>query len=150
MLRGCIGTFEPKSLAINLPTYTLISAFKDSRFPPIKSEEVNLLKCSVSLLHSFEEAKNAYDWEVGKHGMQIEFKVAEKEYHSTYLPEVAKEQNWNQQKTIKSLIKKAGYSGEQTEELINSIKIKRYQSQKCSAEVKEYIEFMNSNHNFFT
>lgn len=29
---------------------------------------------SLSMLHSFEERASALDWEVGKHGIEIEFK----------------------------------------------------------------------------
>ena len=42
-LRGCIGTFEAAPLATSLPNFTLSSAFKDPRFPPISLEEVESL-----------------------------------------------------------------------------------------------------------
>jgi AMMECR1 domain-containing protein len=37
---------------------------KDSRFEPIKKDELTKLYCSVSLLTNFEEAKDYLDWEV--------------------------------------------------------------------------------------
>lgn len=40
------------------------SAFKDSRFNAVSSEEIPKLHCSVSLLTDFEEAKHCLDWEV--------------------------------------------------------------------------------------
>lgn len=48
---------------------------------------------SVSILRHFEEGNNYLDWEVGKHGIRIEF-YSEKGYKqsATYLPEVALEQ----------------------------------------------------------
>jgi len=50
------------------------------------------------------------DWEVGKHGIEIEFTGEGGRIHrGTYLPHVASEQDWNQRETIDSLLKKAGY-----------------------------------------
>ena len=72
-LRGCIGTFSSESIEKNLPRYALISAFQDTRFDPISKDELKDLSCAVSLLTNFENAKNAFDWEIGKHGIQIEF-----------------------------------------------------------------------------
>ena len=34
-LRGCIGTFAPNPLSKILGKYAMISAFQDSRFPPV-------------------------------------------------------------------------------------------------------------------
>ncbi|MGH0126622.1 UNVERIFIED_CONTAM: hypothetical protein FKN15_016534 [Acipenser sinensis] len=92
-LRGCIGTFSAMSLHSGLREYTLTSALKDSRFPPMTREELPKLFCSVSLLTNFEDAADYLDWEVGEHGIRIEF-VNEKgmKRTATYLPEVAKEQ----------------------------------------------------------
>ncbi|GAB1301522.1 AMMECR1-like protein [Apodemus speciosus] len=92
-LRGCIGTFSAMNLHSGLREYTLTSALKDSRFPPLTREELPKLFCSVSLLTNFEDASDYLDWEVGVHGIRIEF-INEKgiKRTATYLPEVAKEQ----------------------------------------------------------
>ena len=68
------------------------------------------MSCSVSLLTNFEEAKHALDWEVGKHGIEIEFEHKKKSYGSTFLPEVAKEEGWDQKTTLQYLIRKSGNS----------------------------------------
>ena len=75
-LRGCIGTFYPDDLKKNLENFGLSAAFKDSRFPPIKKEEIENLNCGISLLINFEDANDCYDWEVGKHGIQIYFELS--------------------------------------------------------------------------
>ncbi|XP_044538818.1 AMME syndrome candidate gene 1 protein [Gracilinanus agilis] len=92
-LRGCIGTFSAMNLHSGLREYTLTSALKDSRFPPMTREELPRLTCSVSLLTNFEDVCDYLDWEVGIHGIRIEF-INEKgsKRTATYLPEVAKEQ----------------------------------------------------------
>ncbi|XP_006525907.1 AMMECR1-like protein isoform X5 [Mus musculus] len=63
-LRGCIGTFSAMNLHSGLREYTLTSALKDSRFPPLTREELPKLFCSVSLLTNFEDASDYLDWEV--------------------------------------------------------------------------------------
>ena len=72
-LRGCIGSFKPKPLGQQLQSYSLVAALKDSRFSPIKKEELQILSCEVSLLSHFENIEDIYDWEVGTHGVEIEF-----------------------------------------------------------------------------
>ena len=51
------------------------------------------MECSVSVLHSFEPAKDVMDWDVGSHGISISFVHNKKRYHSTYLPYVAQQQS---------------------------------------------------------
>ena len=85
------------------------SAFRDDRFGPVALEEVPKLEVEVYLLHSFEHAKNALDWEVGKHGIMIDFEVDDESYGATFLPEVAEEEGWDQLTTLKYLVHKAGY-----------------------------------------
>ena len=92
-LRGCIGTFSPLPLHSGLQEYALTSALKDSRFSPISPDEFPRLTCAVSLLVGFEPAHDWRDWEIGVHGIRIEF-VNERGHHrsATYLPEIAEEQ----------------------------------------------------------
>lgn len=53
--------------------YSLISALQDDRFDPISRSELPELQVGVSLLVNFTEIKNPLEWEVGKHGIEIEF-----------------------------------------------------------------------------
>lgn len=78
-----------------LREYAITSALKDSRFPPITRDEVPRLTVSVSILQNFEEAEHFLDWELGIHGIRIEF-INEKGTRrtATYLPEVATEQGY--------------------------------------------------------
>uniref|UniRef100_A0A5F9DJT2 AMMECR1 like n=1 Tax=Oryctolagus cuniculus TaxID=9986 RepID=A0A5F9DJT2_RABIT len=125
-LRGCIGTFSAMNLHSGLREYTLTSALKDSRFPPLTREELPKLFCSVSLLTNFEDASDYLDWEVGVHGIRIEF-INEKgvKRTATYLPEVAKEQDWDQIQTIDSLLRKGGFKAPITSEFRKTIKLTR-------------------------
>ncbi|GFE54641.1 DUF51 family protein, putative [Babesia ovis] len=131
-LRGCIGTLSPvpisqlgtdKAFVIWISTgyYAKSSAFDDIRFEPISAGELPLLVCKVSLLHSYENAKDPLDWEIGKHGIIVEF-VKDRKYSATYLPEVALEHNMTKETAIKELVKKAGYRRPINSDLWASIK----------------------------
>uniref|UniRef100_UPI00358E3FAA nuclear protein AMMECR1-like isoform X3 n=1 Tax=Myxine glutinosa TaxID=7769 RepID=UPI00358E3FAA len=139
-LRGCIGTFSAMNLHSGLREYTLTSALKDSRFPAMTRDELPRLSCSVSLLTNFEDAGDFLDWEVGVHGIRIEF-INEKgsKRTATYLPEVAKEQGWDQIQTIDSLLRKGGYKAPITCEFRKSIKLTRYRSEKVTVSYSEYL-----------
>ena len=137
-LRGCIGTFTKGKLEKKLPEYALISAFEDERFDPIEKKEIKKLNCEVSLLVEFEKAKDAMDWIVGTHGIDIEFEDNKgTDYSATFLPEVAEEEGWDQRTTLKYLIKKAGYKGS-LDKIISNIKLTRYQSIKNTISYVEY------------
>ena len=136
-LRGCIGTFSNSELEKNLYNYALISAFQDDRFPPINIKELKNLNCEVSLLVNFEDTQNPFDWEIGKHGIDIDFTVNGRNYSATFLPEVAEDENWDKKTTLIYLIDKAGYNGK-LENILDKIKLRKYQSIKCTISYEEY------------
>ena len=88
-LRGCIGTFAPQKLSKILGKYALISSLTDDRFSPVSQREVPELQAGLSLLVNFTDIKDPLGWEVGKHGIEIDFTVHGREYSGTFLPEVA-------------------------------------------------------------
>ncbi|KAK9536245.1 hypothetical protein VZT92_006046 [Zoarces viviparus] len=146
-LRGCIGTFSAMNLHSGLREYTLTSALKDSRFPPMTRDELARLFCSVSLLTNFEDVGDYLDWEVGVHGIRIEF-FNEKgsKRTATYLPEVAKEQGWDHIQTIDSLLRKGGYKAPITNDFRKTIKLTRYRSEKMTMGYAEYIAHRQHHH----
>ena len=138
-LRGCIGTFEESKLEKQLGKYALISAFEDDRFEePINKSELKNLNCEVSLLIKFEKVENVMDWEVGTHGIDIEFEDNKgNSFSSTFLPEVASDEGWDQRTTLKYLVQKAGYMGT-LDKIIKNIKLTRYQSLKKTISYTQY------------
>mmetsp|Transcript_43879 Transcript_43879/g.105886 ORF Transcript_43879/g.105886 Transcript_43879/m.105886 type:complete len:232 (+) Transcript_43879:114-809(+) len=138
-LRGCIGTLSPKRLDSSVGEYALTSALMDRRFHPIKQSEIRSLRVGVSLLVDYEVCRDVYDWIVGVHGILIKFQVGRNQYSATYLPEVAKEQRWNQDSAVRSLIQKAGYNGEVSKELLRSIGCTRYKSSKYKVSFDEFV-----------
>ena len=137
-LRGCIGTFQSGKLEKKLREYALLAAFDDDRFDPINKSEVKNLNCGISLLDKFEKAKNVMDWEVGIHGIDIDFEDEKgNDYSATFLPEVAEEEGWDQRTTLKYLVRKAGYNGS-LDKVLSGIKVTRYQSIKKTISYNEY------------
>jgi AMME syndrome candidate gene 1 protein len=140
-LRGCIGTLSPKPLASSIGEYAVISAMRDRRFAPVSWKELPQLRVAVSLLVNYEECENCHDWSVGVHGIMIRWSGDRGvEFSATYLPEVAKEQGWDQEAAVTSLIRKAGYDSEITDELLREIQCTRYQSSKHQLTYDEYVE----------
>ncbi|CAB3375940.1 Hypothetical predicted protein [Cloeon dipterum] len=139
-LRGCIGTFDAMNLHSGLREYSITSAIKDSRFNPISKDELPRLHVSVSILRHFEDGNDFMDWEIGVHGIRIEFLNDHGSRRTaTFLPEVAPEQGWDHIQTIDSLLRKGGYKGPVTPELRRSIRLTRYQSEKVSVSYQEYL-----------
>ncbi|WOL06306.1 hypothetical protein Cni_G15038 [Canna indica] len=139
-LRGCIGTLEARCIINGFRDYALTSALRDRRFPPIQAKELPYLECTVSILTDYEPAANYLDWEVGKHGLIIEF--TDPDYNTrrsaTYLPEVAAHEGWTKTETIDSLMRKAGYNGSISESLRNRLRIRRYQSSLYTMQYRDY------------
>ena len=133
-LRGCIGCFRAAPLHEQLQRYAIAAAFEDSRFSAIRESELGGLKCTVSLLHSFEDARSWNDWTIGVHGIEIEFN---RKYRGTFLPSVASEQGWDHLKTLQRLVLKAGYTDPVTEELLRNMCVRRYQESSASIAFKD-------------
>ena len=140
-LRGCIGTFSPMDLAEGLREYALTSALNDSRFSPISRDEYPSLHCAVSILTQFEPCLSFTDWQVGLHGIRIEFLNERGSRRSaTYLPEVAHEQGWNHTQTLDSLLRKGGYRATITADMRKSVQVTRYRSEKLILHYNDYIQ----------
>lgn len=139
-LRGCIGTFNDMHLHQGLREYAITSALKDTRFNPVSREELPRLHVSVSILCHFEDAVDCMDWDIGTHGIRIEF-LNERgvKKTATYLPEVPSEQGWDKIATIDSLLRKGGFKGAVTPEVRRGIRLVRYQSEKMTMGYQDYL-----------
>ncbi|KAM0934516.1 putative AMMECR1 domain-containing protein [Dioscorea sansibarensis] len=145
-LRGCIGTLEARDIITGFRDYALTSALRDRRFPPIQAKEIPYLECTVSVLADYESGLHYLDWEVGKHGLIIEF--TDPDYNArrsaTYLPEVAAHEGWTKMEAIDSLMRKAGYNGLITESLRKRVRLTRYQSTLYTMHYGEYVAFVKN------
>ncbi|CAL9044658.1 uncharacterized protein At2g38710 [Musa acuminata AAA Group] len=143
-LRGCIGTLEARCIVNGFRDYALTSALRDRRFPPIQAKELPYLECTVSILTDYEPALNYLDWEIGKHGLIIEF--TDPDYNTrrsaTYLPEVAAHEGWTKTEAIDSLMRKAGFNGVISESLRNRLRATRYQSTLYTMHYRDYASYV--------
>lgn len=115
-LRGCIGTFASHPLNKGIPKYALIAAMEDPRFSPVQLKELKHLSVDVSLLCGFKtiykktenKAEDLYNWEVGVHGVEIKYKspIGGTLCSATFLPNVAEEQGWDKETTLRYLVGK--------------------------------------------
>lgn len=145
-LRGCIGTLEARCLINGFKDYALTSALKDRRFPPIQPKELPYLECTVSILTNYETANHYLDWEVGVHGIIIEFidPTENTRRSATYLPEVAAHEGWTKTEAIDSLMRKSGYNGTITESLRKRIQLTRYQSTLFTMHYSDYVAYVKT------
>ena len=141
-LRGCIGNFSDLPLYDGLKEYAVVAGSRDPRFPRINQTELPSLKCGVSLLHSFEPAKDVMDWTPGKHGIRLSVDGNS----STFLPEVATEQGWDKLTTLKYLARKGGFRGDYDQAAQARSSLQRYQSSKIEASWDEYQNFLKTLH----
>lgn len=142
-LRGCIGTLEARCVVSGFKDYALTSALRDRRFPPIQAKEIPFLEVTVSLLTSYETAGSYLDWEVGKHGMILEFTDPHNiRRTATYLPEVAVQEGWTKKEAVESLMRKSGYMGPINDALRRKLRVTRYQSSLFTMSYAMYEEYV--------
>lgn len=110
---------------------------EDDRFAPISLSEVHQLAVGLSLLTNFTDIDDPFDWEVGKHGIEIEITFKGKHYSATFLPEVAEEEGWDQATTLEYLLEKAEWPYE-NQKAIPMIKAKTYESLKYKLDYADY------------
>lgn len=106
-LRGCIGTVEPsKPLYQAVADMTLASAFNDTRFTPIKKQELQDITIEISVLTKPRPISSYKDIVLNKHGIILSHAGSS----ALFLPKVPQEHGFNLTQTLTELSKKAGLS----------------------------------------
>ena len=104
-LRGCIGEIQP-----HRPVYQAVieraidAAVHDSRFSPVKAQDVSNLVIEISALTPPHPVDSYRDIVLGKHGIVLTKGRA----GAVFLPQVAPEQHWTLEDTLNNLSTKAG------------------------------------------
>lgn len=137
-LRGCIGTLSAIT-PDEIGTYAWIAAKEDQRFSPVELKEMPRLRGTLTILHSFEIAKHPLDWELGVHGLAADFNVKGDGYWGVFLPEVMLKFK-SKERCIIELIRKAEYFGPITTDLINSVRLTKFQGKPVSLSFDEYVQ----------
>ncbi len=103
-LRGCVGQVEnPGPLADVVARSAISAALHDSRFPPIKAEEIGSLEIEISVL-SVPERILPDAIVAGLHGLL----VVGGSCRGLLLPQVATERKWDGRRLLEETCVKAG------------------------------------------
>jgi MEMO1 family protein len=104
-LRGCIGQIVPRMpLGEAVAAMAQEAAFRDPRFTPVRSDELDDLKIEISVLTPLKKIDSADEIEVGKHGIVI----VRNGSMGLLLPQVATEYNWDRSEFLDHCCLKAG------------------------------------------
>jgi len=104
-LRGCIGYILPREpLYVAVQENAVNAACRDSRFPRVKPEELDDIQIEISALSPPRAVESYEDIQIGTHGILLRKGGAQ----AVFLPQVAPEQGWGLQETLRQLSLKAG------------------------------------------
>jgi hypothetical protein len=105
-LRGCIGTIEPvDSVYETVAKRAASAALEDSRFPhTVSVAELPFVTIEISVLTPPVPIKGPDEIVIGKHGIILGVGWNQ----ATFLPQVAPEQGWDRETTLRHLARKAG------------------------------------------
>lgn len=106
-LRGCIGNIiSDRPLVETIREMSAAAAFRDPRFMPLSSNELDLISIEISVLTPLKKVDNIESIKIGRDGLYVR-----KGFHSgLLLPQVATEQGWNKETFIEHTFLKAGLS----------------------------------------
>jgi len=103
-LRGCIGVIEPReTLRESIIHCAQSAAFRDPRFPPLRSEELPGLEIEISILSELFPIA-LHEIQIGKHGLLI----ATENHRGLLLPQVATEHKLSREEFLEDTCHKAG------------------------------------------
>lgn len=108
-LRGCIGYVEAiKPLAEAVEHSAASAAVADPRFPPVRPDELPLLRVEVSVLSRLRPMADPAEIQVGIHGLF----VSHAGRHGLLLPQVATDFGWDRETFLRQTCLKAGLPGD--------------------------------------
>lgn len=104
-LRGCIGEIFPRrALYKAVMAHAINAGLNDRRFPRVRATELAELEIEISMLTPPAPVASYDDIIIGTHGVVIE----KNGRTAVFLPQVAPEQGWGLDETLRHLSKKAG------------------------------------------
>lgn len=106
-LRGCIGTIQPvEPLCRSVRNNAIAAAARDRRFTPVRPDELAGLEVEITVLSPLEPVADPGEIRIGTHGVYLRARGTS----SVFLPQVATEQGWDLDTTLRQLARKAGLS----------------------------------------
>jgi AmmeMemoRadiSam system protein A len=108
-LRGCIGyIITQKTLFETVCEAAKQAAFRDPRFLPLTSEELEQVRIEISVLSQPQKINEYNEIVIGKHGLILNNDVI----HAVLLPQVAVTNNFTREQFLSALCEKGGLSPE--------------------------------------
>ncbi len=109
-LQGCIGRIVAREpLFATVQRMTKSAAFEDTRFSPLKENELDNIVIDISVLTPPRRVYSYEDIEIGKHGVILKKFLPNRGYvSSVFLPQVPPSFGWSLEKTLEQLSIKAG------------------------------------------
>lgn len=97
-LRGCIGTFAPRTTIEQTVQEMSLAALRDPRFSshPVMLEELPDLQIEISVLSVPQPTDDPMSMRVGHHGIVVE----RRDRSGCFLPQVALRQGWSAERTL--------------------------------------------------
>eukprot|EP01060_Flectonema_neradi_P040588 TRINITY_DN9312_c3_g1_i2.p1 TRINITY_DN9312_c3_g1~~TRINITY_DN9312_c3_g1_i2.p1 ORF type:complete len:216 (+),score=29.18 TRINITY_DN9312_c3_g1_i2:65-649(+) len=127
-LRGCIGRFSQINLHEGLGKMAITAAMQDTRFSPMRKDELSSLTCSVTILSKMTPIDRWDDWEIGRHGIYMDYREGGRSYSATFLPSVIPEQGWTKKQTFEHLLAKSGSNARATPEVLSKCTVHTYEA----------------------
>ena len=104
-LRGCVGRIAGRNtLAAAVPEMAVAAASMDSRFTPLRREELADCEIEISVLSPLKRVDSAEDFELGVHGVRLEVNGR----CGVLLPQVALRGHWDRGRFLAAVAQKAG------------------------------------------
>ncbi len=103
-LRGCVGNLDATRPLLGTVQRCAVLAASDSRFAPVRADEIDALEIIVSILGPFLPIDDPRQIVIGSHGLLVRLDNAS----GVLLPEVAVEHGLNEQGFLQSVCRKAG------------------------------------------
>jgi uncharacterized protein len=105
-LRGCVGfIIADGPLLETVKSAAKYAAFEDSRFSPLKEQELKKIHIEISILSEPFPMNNYDDIVIGRHGLILE----EKGRRGLLLPQVPVEHKMNRDEYLDAICEKAGF-----------------------------------------
>jgi AmmeMemoRadiSam system protein B/AmmeMemoRadiSam system protein A len=96
-LRGCIGRFDAtEPLFAVVQQMAVASAAEDTRFTPVKPEELGHLEIEISVLTPMRRIRSIDEIQLGRHGVYLRKGMRS----GTFLPQVATETGWTKEEFL--------------------------------------------------
>jgi len=103
-LRGCVGYVIPMySLYRTIAETAVAAAFHDSRFMPVRADELSRLQVEISVLSPIQPI-DPEEVEIGRHGLIITYANR----RGLLLPQVPLEHHWDREMFLRQTCVKAG------------------------------------------